>query len=68
MTKKETVSKLESALITRHARNAEAYDAFVKCMRRYQYGRGETAQAYGFFVHGWFAAKGENDEYAGRLG
>lgn len=59
MKKKEVVSKLESALITRHARNAEAYDAFVRLMRRFQYGQSETAQAYGFFVEGWFAAKGQ---------
>jgi len=55
MRKEETVAKLKSALITRHTRNADAFDAFVRLMRRYQYGREETAQAYHFFVEGWMA-------------
>jgi len=58
MKKEETIAKLKAALVTRHARNAEAFDAFVQHMRNYQYGREETAQAYIFFVAGWFAKEG----------
>jgi hypothetical protein len=57
MNKAETIAKLKSVAITRHDLNSEAFDAFVKRMRRYQYGVSETAQAYNFFVQGWMAAK-----------
>lgn len=58
MTKQETVDKLASSRIIRHDREGDAFDAFVRHMRRFQYGRPETAQAYHFFVAGWFAKEG----------